>query len=82
MILDTSGTTLKLTMGAFMDLRLRYFGDTNKAFHLGGRCRNSCGHDSRHVCSSISYIQLSIFFILVQIRIVIYANNFIFYKKK
>jgi len=66
MILDTSGTTLKLTMRTFIDLRLRYFGDTNEAFHLGGRCRNSCGHDSRHVCSSISYIRLSIFFILVQ----------------
>jgi len=66
MILDTSGTTLKLTMRTFIDLRLRYFGDTNKTFHLGGGCRNSSGHDSRHVCSSISYIRLSIFFILVQ----------------
>jgi len=67
MILDTSGTTLKLTMRTFLDMYLGYVGDTNNTFHLcGGEGSNSCSHDSRHVCSCVSYKQLSIFFKLVQ----------------
>jgi hypothetical protein len=53
-VLDTGSTTLKLTMGTFFDVRLRYFGYTNHAlYHItgksGGSKGSNSGSSSRHV---------------------------------